>query len=181
VIVGFSGRAGAGKDTAAGPLLEEGWVKLSFAEPLKRMLCELFGWDMANWENLEWKETPRRECMDKTPRYMAQTLGTEWGRELVHPNLWVETALNRARMLEARGANIVFTDVRFPNEAKAIKNNGGMLIHMMREGELRTDARHESEQDIGYLAHECILAREGEIDVIRTAALHLVRHFEALK
>ena len=104
MIIGFSGRAGAGKDTAANALIlafHRQWVRLSFATTLKRALCVIFGWELADWENLEWKETPNDACYGLTPRQVAPSLGTEWGREHVNPNLWVDQAL---RLAETRNS-----------------------------------------------------------------------------
>jgi adenosyl cobinamide kinase/adenosyl cobinamide phosphate guanylyltransferase len=126
MIVGISGAAGSGKDTAAEALIQHlEYEKGFFAKPMKQMLAGLFGWDMDDLEDLKFKETPRPEIYGKTPRELLQSLGTEWGRNMVGPNLWVDAALHGVQR-----DRTVFTDVRFPNEAKLIRDAGGVLIHV---------------------------------------------------
>ena len=86
-----------------------------------------------------------------SPRIMLQTLGTEWGREVVDEDIWVNYMLTAATVLSAhhpdmtytrvggfvpkKGANhggVVVSDVRFNNELKAIKAFGGELIQVQR-------------------------------------------------
>lgn len=66
-----------------------------------------------------------------TCREFLQKLGTAVRNE-VHPDFWVRALINR-RLRNNEKLTIV-PDVRFPNEAEAIKNNGGFLIRMEREG-----------------------------------------------
>ena len=87
-----------------------------------------------------------------TPRLLLQLLGTECGREIIHPNIWVnalmseykyehtitERVLNRGLNYGDVGwqlgrlPNWIITDVRFPNEAKAVKDKEGILIRINR-------------------------------------------------
>ena len=177
MIIGFSGRAGAGKDTAANALIlafHRQWVRLSFATTLKRALCVIFGWELADWENLAWKETPNDACYGLTPRQVAQSLGTEWGREHVNPNLWVDQALRLAEDQELYERHVVFTDVRFPNEVAAIQARAGKVLYLFREGELRTDSSHASEQDISHLADVRLTAANGDITGLQSQVLDVV-------
>lgn len=145
-IIALAGAAGSGKDTAADRLVARyGFAKAAFAGPLKDALCAMFGWPHALLENREWKETPIPD-IGKSPRQMMQTLGTEWGRQLVNRDLWLLLAARRIR--DARvGAmpGIVFTDCRFENEAAAIMSLGGHVLHIARPGTAAV-AAHVSEQ-----------------------------------
>jgi len=59
VIIGMTGLAGSGKDTFAKQLIDEfGFVKRSFAAPLKKLCCRLFGWEMALLDDLDYKQAP---------------------------------------------------------------------------------------------------------------------------
>ena len=56
-LIGIAGAAGAGKDTVANHLVQHyGYTVYKFADPLKRMLCDFFGWPMDAWEDREWKD-----------------------------------------------------------------------------------------------------------------------------
>ena len=72
-----------------------------------------------------------------TPRKLLQLLGTECGRQIIHPNIWVN-ALFANYQIEVKSIKEVglpkwiITDVRFPNEAQAIKDRGGIVIRVNR-------------------------------------------------
>lgn len=63
-----------------------------------------------------------------TPRGLLQLLGTECGREILHPNIWVNSLFSEYD----KTANWLISDVRFPNEAERIKSRGGKLIKVTR-------------------------------------------------
>jgi hypothetical protein len=68
-----------------------------------------------------------------TPREILQLLGTEAGREIIHPNIWVNALFSEY----TKSSNWIITDVRFPNEIKAIKDKGGIVIRVERDDLLR--------------------------------------------
>ena len=133
-IIGLCGPKGVGKSTYAKSF--EGAAILSFATPIKEMLKVIL--PHPAW--LEKKEEPIPGFPNGvTVRRMLQTLGTEWGRETVFPNIWVQAAIRKA---EDHIGNrlIIFDDIRFPNEAWAIRRLGhkheilSTIIHVSRKG-----------------------------------------------
>lgn len=155
MIVGITGRAGAGKDTVAAILRDHHrFATMQFAAPLKTMLCSLLNVPKEAWEDREWKETVIPE-LGVSPREMAQTLGTEWGRNCCGKNFWVKIGMHNAKSIgsELRKIDdrytICFTDVRFENEADAIRSEGGYIIHIHRPGhDGGTKFQHPSEDGI---------------------------------
>lgn len=154
MLIGITGRAGSGKDTLADQLVRQhGAVKYSFALPIKQALNAAIGWDLSQWEDRLWKEAVQ-EWLGKSPRELAQTLGTEWGREYVHPQLWVLLASRRYRLhlanayaehgATAAAAPFVIPDVRFDNESHWINEAGGVLIEVRRP-QAAAIAAHKSE------------------------------------
>jgi len=146
-IVGITGPAGAGKDTVADYLCEHhGYVKYALAAPIKTALNALFGWPNDNWDDREWKET-LIDWLGRSPRNLAQTLGTEWGRECVHPELWLLLAeMNINAHTLARG--VVIPDIRFENEAAWLRDRmGGQLWHVYRPKTKKVEA-HSSENGV---------------------------------
>ena len=168
-----------------------------FADKLKDMVCLLIGCTRDQLEDREFKDKELGEewwywsdyheddrlisylgnqnlkgdgynLIKLTPRKLLQLLGTECGRDIIHPNIWVnalfadykiEGKINVARSIkdieevdidlvnkkhrmliqgEEMHKNIslipkwIITDVRFPNEAKAIKDRGGIVIRVNR-------------------------------------------------
>ena len=88
LIIGLHGLARTGKDTAARYLAAH-YVLLSyaFAEPLKAAIMQMFNLTAEHIEGAL-KEEPL-PGIGKSPRQLMQLLGTDWGRDLVHRELWL--------------------------------------------------------------------------------------------
>ena len=138
-IIAFTGPKGCGKSTAAKILIEKyGFKRHYFAKPLKEMI-KCLGLTEEH-VNGSLKEAPCRELDGKTPRWAMQSLGTEWARKLISPNLWVNAWKNTL----PEQSNIVCDDLRFPNELKVLSEMGGIVIDIARPG-FERDQSHESE------------------------------------
>lgn len=130
-IIGVLGIAGSGKTIVAKHLTEQyGYARSRFAEPLKLMLKHGLGLTDEEVDG-DLKMTPMERFGNVTPRYMMQTLGTEWGRRCVYKNIWVDAW--RAHADAAEGP-LVVDDVRFPNEAATIRQMGGVIWRVYRPG-----------------------------------------------
>ena len=132
LVIGLSGFAGSGKSTVASILEEKhGFVRIRFAGPLKDMLRQI---GLTDYElEGDGKEVPNAILQGKTPRYAMQTLGTEWGRDLVGPLFWSkvwEQSVIASLREGARG--IVVDDLRFPNELETLKDLGGWHVRLIR-------------------------------------------------
>ena len=86
-----------------------------------------------------WHERVKDRVVKLTPRKLLQLLGTEAGREIIHPNIWVNALFADYRGVIDERANIsnwqskwIITDVRFPNEVQSIKDNSGHVYWMKR-------------------------------------------------
>jgi hypothetical protein len=74
-----------------------------------------------------------------SPRKAYQLFGTEFGREIIHKDIWTRVSPTM---------NVIITDIRFPNEAEWVKENGGVLIEITR-GDKEEVSPHSSEgQDL---------------------------------
>ena len=141
MIIGFVGLIGAGKDTAADYLVNfHGFRRDSFANTLKDAVANVFGWDRTLLEGRtkearEWREqvdtwwAERLNMPNLTPRWVLQYWGTEVCRHGFHDDIWIASVENKMRKTTD---NIVISDVRFPNEIKAIHNAGGLVIRVKR-------------------------------------------------
>lgn len=158
-LIGISGKIGAGKDTVGIIIRQLGftnnggtWENMKFAGKLKIIASLLTGIPIEKFEDQEFKKTilgsewgkPTKQnplnaiepFKDTTfvemmsVRDLLQKLGTEAMRNGLHENVWVNALF--ADYTEDK--QWVITDVRFPNEFKAIKEKGGIVIRVNRPG-----------------------------------------------
>ncbi len=151
MIIGISGRAGAGKDTVGNFLVKNHcFEKIALAHPMKVFCAQLFGW---GYDELYGKLKEVPDIHGVIPRYAFQTLGTEWGREL-YEDVWAEYAMKEARKRLAyfKADGVCICDVRFKNERSAIQKAGGKVWRIVREDQNRglvgAAAQHVSETEL---------------------------------
>ena len=139
-VIGIWGFIGSGKDTAADFLVNfHEFRRESFASALKDAVASVFGWDREmlegrTKESRAWREQrddwwSERLGMNITPRWVLQYWGTEVCRKAFHDDIWIASVENKLR---TSMDNIVISDCRFPNEIKAIKQQGGKVIWIQR-------------------------------------------------
>ena len=160
-LVALTGAAGSGKSTATRFLVERhGYTLVKFAGPLKRMMYAL-GLKEEHVEG-DRKESPLALLGGKTPRQAMQTIGTEWGRNCMGENFWVNLWLAHAETAIDEGGRVVVDDCRFPNEAEAIRQLGGMIIKL--EGRGGIAGEHASEAGCGQ--HDAVVFNDdGLVDL----------------
>ena len=125
-----------GKSTVACHLRDRGYAHAPFAFPLKQMIVQFLRlWGLAELEICELMEHHKEQVIPElgvSVRHLCQTLGTEWGRTCVSPAVWVQAWERRWSGPLAAGGRVVVDDVRFPEEAAAIRRLGGKLIWLER-------------------------------------------------
>jgi hypothetical protein len=179
LIVGLSGYARSGKNTAADALIQRGWRQAGYADKLKeflyavnplipghygagslrlRQLVDSAGWDYAKTSYPE-------------VRSLLQRTGTEAGRRVLGDDVWVEALY--ADHQDAAG--LVVTDVRFPNEAEAVAKRGGVMIRVERPGVGPTKDKygraHVSETALDDWPFDHVLVNDGSVSDLH-AKLH---------
>jgi hypothetical protein len=173
-VIGVAGRARVGKDTAARMLhgLGVGDFVYAFADPLRAMLRAGLGIDMSlpYWQ--EHKEKGLPEFGGASPRRIMQTLGTEWGRELIHGDIWLTLAFKR--LMEGGGRGMIVSDCRFENETAWIRRVGGLVVHIERAA-AEAVRPHSSEAGVAVGAGDWVVANNG---TLRELERELARRFE---
>lgn len=149
------------------------WQIKKFADKLKDIVCILLNCTKEQLEDREFKEKELGEewwywkenitckiikpytgyeindynLIKLTPRLLLQLLGTDCGRNIIHPNIWVNALFADYKVkwvptgdsvaeedvsLEKKYPNWIITDMRFPNEMEAVKKRGGITIRVNR-------------------------------------------------
>jgi hypothetical protein len=137
-LIGLCGPAGCGKDSVRSLLeMHADFAGLAFAEPMRAMLRELLTSNGVNDDYItrrDLKETPI-PGLGVSYRHMAQTLGTEWGRQCLGADFWLNVASTYMADLRGQGyRKFVVSDVRFANEAAWVRAQGGVLWLIDRPG-----------------------------------------------
>lgn len=165
-IIGLTGFARSGEDTVAAHLTDaHGYYHESFAWPIREMVRNLLGY---SWEEFDAKkEAPVRWLNNITPRRLMQTLGTEWGRNTIHPDIWTRACAQRIHDALARHQGVVISDVRFQNEAEMIRTLGGEIWFVHRPAARIEASDHVSETTVALLKSDHVLHNDTSIPELR--------------
>jgi hypothetical protein len=162
MIIGLSGYAQSGKDATANLLcLNYGYERHAFADPIRTGIYRLnpfvnsttrlaeivdeYGWDVAKHE--------------PEVRRLMQVFGTEVGRKMFGENFWIKTAMKDIQA----GSRIVISDVRYPNEADAIKALGGTVWRINRHNHSAVNG-HASEHAMNMYMFNHVIYNDGTLD-----------------
>ena len=126
-----------------------------FSEPLYEIL-NIIGVDQKFIDDKLLREIPHPALGGKTPIDALISLGTDWGREMIHEDIWVNITERRIN------DGITFIEnVRFQNEADIVRRHGGILVYIDNK-ELVPKLERKSEQYIATLKEQC----EYTIDIL---------------
>ncbi|MGA0406450.1 MAG: hypothetical protein ACO3PR_00045 [Limisphaerales bacterium] len=123
------------------------FVVESFASPLYEMLGTVIGKNkVRELRRMNEKGNPCEELCGETLRRALQTLGTEWGRELMGEDIWLDHLLRRS----ADFSKIAVDDMRFPNEYEGLRKQGAIFVRLLPHKTLRKEGKggwkgHQSE------------------------------------
>ncbi len=186
-LIGITGLKCSGKDTLAECLMDVlprskyANLRYSFANPIYRMIEVLLGQKhMPTLDNGEYDKSSMIEPYGVTLRTLLQTLGTEWGRNMVHNEVWVLNAeqwLARVAASAPATRYILFTDIRFPNEVRFIRNQGGTVVQVVRSATGRSD-NHESERGIPAFMVDKVVDNNGTMEELQLLSAGLAYDLE---
>lgn len=166
-LIGLTGLAGCGKSTVADALAERGWTVVSLAEPMKAALAEWFGWSHDRlYGPSEARNAPDPRWGGLTARRALQHLGTEFGRAM-HPDVWIRLALSKA---ERASGPVVIPDVRFKNEAAAVRAAGGRVVRIVRPGAGLDGAAATHASEAGCGPADEVMLNAGSLGELRAKA-----------
>ena len=165
LIIGICGFAQSGKDTLAEQLVKfHQFERKGFADALRgilyalnplvpgtdgftptrvRTIVGILGWERAKTEVPE-------------IRALLQRLGTEGGREHLGEDVWVNAVLG-----QPHSRRLVIPDVRFPNEAAAIKARGGHIIRVTRPFHTGSAPVNTHVSETAYTGGDVVISNDG--------------------
>ena len=177
MIIAICGLKFSGKSTVARLLHNAtGYEVVSFADKLKDITCILSGCTREDLENYDFKETQlvpdylRPYCLNAekpTFRAFLQHFGSEVMRG-VNDNIWIDCTLSNC------GDNCIVSDCRFPNEAKAVKARGGIVIKVVRP-DAKAEDSHQSETKIDEIDADYVLWNDTTLENLVLNVDSLVR------
>ena len=197
LIVGLTGRAGAGKDTAADVLCEaHQFYRFAFADPVRAEIMRAFGVDISVFGT----DTKERKidalainrCTDpdfrlavgklgvspqapRSPREIMRWWGTEF-RRAQNPRYWTVRAGDTLHDAMRRGfRRIVITDVRFRNEADFVRYHNGKVWEIKRATAETVPANHQSESEIVHIEPDLIVDNNKSMTAFATAVMKAYR------
>lgn len=165
-IIGLAGHIGAGKTLAAS--MVPGATHLQWSDAVYRGIAAILGVEEAILRDRRCKDaTIRVAGMDLSPRHLLRTLGTEWGREMIHYDLWVQLTMDRIRLLrESTGCRrFTICGTRFGNEVAAIRERGGEVWWIERPG--LSAGEHVSDQLLTADRCDRVIDNIGTVDDLR--------------
>lgn len=173
IIAIYSLAPRSGKTTLACRITKEwGYERVSFAEPLRRMVLDFitsFGVDYVRalkylYEEKE-VEIPQ---IGASARKLMQTLGTEWGRVLIGRDIWVRAMEKKVLQIPVtRTRGIVIDDMRFLNEAQWVTDMGGMVVRIDRDAAVESyDGDHPSEGELAGFRPDLILKNNSGLEAL---------------
>lgn len=174
MIIGLSGFAGSGKDEVAKILVEEyDFAHAAFADLIRKFLWEINprvnqyftlqrAIEAVGWDNAKKSAEVRR---------LMQDLGVG-ARTLFGENFWID------RLWEDLAEtptiyHVAISDVRFTNEAEAIKKEGGKVFRVTRPGVLAVNG-HISELALNDYNFDEEILNDGTIDDLRSTVRTLM-------
>lgn len=160
MIIGLIGQARVGKTTFADYLVQlYGYNTVAFATPIKEAMRVAFD---LNDEQIDGK---LKEVEDKrwgvTPRQLYQKFGTDWARNLLGQDVWIKRL--KIELKKNTDRHTIVSDIRFPNEAKAVKDMGGILIKITKKGIEIKENSHISEKLIDKIDYDYIIENNYDI------------------
>ena len=161
--IGIAGKAGSGKDTAAEIIKKllwdhcgEAWDIDSFGKPILQMFNAMMGIEPLNCPlPRNQKEQPHPALSGMTPRKWMQLAGTEFMRDMVAQNIWI----NLLQARNAYGTGVIIPDVRFDNEGEFCD----VVIKIDRPTEADVEA-HSSESGIDDLFIDLTVINDGSLE-----------------
>lgn len=169
-LIGLGGYACVGKDETARVLARNGWSTTYMSEPLERALLALNPYVLMPGQEIYDAQRYSAihaqvgyDASKKIPevRRLLQALGTEVGRNILGPDVWVDAMIRTVRSRPTQ--NWAVSGIRFPNELAAIKRNAGVTVWVTRPGYGPVNG-HPSDNTLSEIDFDLTLENSGTLE-----------------
>lgn len=169
-LIAVTGYKNSGKNAVCNVLADLYGFKITgFADALKAQMLAIDPWipvRPGRWERLSvivakhgWENA--KEYFPEVRR-LLQKGGTEGGRDIFGQDIWIATwAKNVGALLEAE-YDVCVSDMRFLNEASAVREMGGEVWRVYRPGTQVGDS-HKSETELNRITPNWVIQNDGEL------------------
>ena len=165
-LIGFAGKKFSGKSTAANWFIQnENAICIPVAQPLKDGLQVMFGWTSEQLADPELKEVVD-PFLGFSPRRAMQLIGTEGVRKLLGEDTWAKMLMKTINNIWSFQPDqvIVVPDIRFEDEAAAIRDAGGVIVHVIRHVVNHIVDGHSSEAGIQTKAGDWLIHNDRSLE-----------------
>ena len=177
VVIGIGGLLGSGKDTVADFLVSNhGFTKLGMSDPLIEGALRMnpyieykpgeVAYDGYSPHGaylsqlMDWHGYTKTKTFENA-RIFLQKMGTDFGREMIGENVWVDLA---RKSIENTEGNVVITGIRFPNEVEMVSDIGtSWWVDRRVLAGTATTAAHASETSVGPEAFDRVIYNHGTL------------------
>jgi cytidylate kinase len=205
-LIGISGKMGSGKDTAAmlikrilsnkeltdntiahlvknpnGTVQDNsGWQIKKFSTKLKEVVAVLTGAPVEKLDDQNFKKHMIGEHWDMTFRELMQKIGTEAMRNVINQDVWVNSLFDSHDEYKTYGEfrKWIITDVRFKNEAAAIKSRKGIILRIENDRCDKSD--HTSETELDNFSFDYTIDNNSSIEDLAIEIRKFCEHFKLI-
>lgn len=118
-----------------------------------------------DWDRLKEGSEDASQQVVTEIRRLQQMLGTEVARNMISQTIWVDTAMQLVKQLRQSGTPVVISDIRFDNEAQAVRVAGGVVVEIYRPSlEDRATDGHASEHGVASELIDHTIVNDGTLE-----------------
>jgi hypothetical protein len=163
MLIAICGKSGSGKSSIAKILCEkDNFIEYTFASPLKK-IAEIFGFENEEIYGSQKNKLRKNNFWKESFRDFAQIFGTELCRKNLGDYLpgmkecWIR--LCKKFLNENKDKNIIISDLRFPDEAKMLRDEGFIIFKTIREckDNIEMNNNHSSENSLDLIDIDYII------------------------
>jgi hypothetical protein len=196
-LVGLGGRLTSGKDVVADHLVAaHGFTKLGMSDPLLAAALAIDPYIPINAKSIRgvdglWGSIVKFSWLVKKAGYVEakknpavreflQKLGTDFGREMIGENVWVDIHARNIRSLLEQGHDVTITGLRFPNEIAMIAKLGGLSLWVDRPDNPTPPAAagHASESGVEEGDFGSTVINDGTLKELRDRTDNIINELE---